>query len=1043
MVGAFRSASSNEIQHYALVFQQQFKKKPDAKGDVGRIHNHFKRNPYPSPYTLREIVNAFCSGQTLMLAMVERVLRNPNDSEKVTAIGSHSREWADMHTLEFKSTQLLGIDIDDEHSETNVRDVLKHFKGKVAAAYYSFSHGKSNDIGGTQNRYRLLFQFDEPINDYEVGKEIVRVLRDELLQLYPNFPADKIDTMNPKTLWHGSSRQPILIDESAVLRTAKYVFLAEESLKAKQAEIMQRRKSAAHSLRYQTNNPIAFDELLEMAHKIGHLPSKTDTFFEWRDLCMSIRSHEYTGHITDAEGLQLFDIISGGESSESEYYNYKPDGSMSIGTFIKRANESGYRRKHKYGYALQEVAEHIETERIKVDKHIPSEVAEQLLNRRERLLVNSPTGSGKTSSFMNAFKRKASKEYRYFIFCSPTIPLTEQIAKEHEVMGITGGMKNLRQKITDKAIAGERIFVTTYDKAAELMYFLEKGISYGDDPQPEFYLVIDEFHKFTEAYNYRFVAIDRLEQLASVATSLIGLSGTCEDVLKDNFDKFITIDTGNKKSPCSDYRVFTYDTNVNGIVTAENADLMIVPVVRGLLQQSKVLLFINSKKRIQRIARLLKKEGINSRTVSSDNKSSATYTGIVETGEIDEDTQVILSTTVLADGISIKNPLDWSCVVVADRESPIFNPSTIKQISNRFRNPYRYFAIYMRSPNPDYAETRRFNIESDYQYRLRTVTGYVDYLNNEFSEELLKDFIPSKVEKHNGIFYKSKDDEAKIEFNPLYVRHQSMRQKERYYAAYRNAFMEEVGRILGHKSSGVFNVNDEVRKNESDLSSLLADLVAEKEEQQLESDVLRANFETFFDESAHNSLIIDNEEALAVFKKDVHPDLYIAAKRISPFADYETTKQLVMQVTNRNDTNKYMNGIQALAEIASFDYVKKVTVTERVFRELLKYEGKTYPSKDFKMITEEQLPKKLKVSKKDVSAALKLFNKLSTRPGGESHTNIRHLDIEVMAKIRHGIPTDAVEQSLLKYIGTRSEQQQAVMYPAIKKKYNVGWYGEE
>ncbi len=1030
---ATNQTSNTSIQHYALIYPQKFKKKPGE--EVGKIHNHFKRNPYPRPYTLRRIVDAFCSGQTLMLAMAELELKNAADKEKAKAADKNSREWADLHIMGFRSTQLLGIDIDDEYSETDIQAVLEHFKGRVSAAYYSFSHQKPNNQGGIQNRYRLLFQFDKPITDYEVGKEIVKLIRDELLKVYPQFPSNKIDTMQPKTLWHGSSRPPVFIDDTAFMDTDIYVAKVEKALEDKREALRITRKNQAAQFRSQTENAVTFEELSEMAQAIGHIPTGTDQFEKWRNLSLSIRSHEVAGHISSDEGLQLFDIVSGGESSENDYFNFKPNGRMSIGTFINHATDAGYKRNIKYSYVLQNVSEAIPRESIKVNDGIPTALAIELIQRRERLLIDSPTGSYKTTAFMNAFKELANKDYHYYIFTAPTIPLTQQIAKDHNVMCVTGGMSNLRSDIMSKAVSGHRVFVATYDKTAELISYLENGISYGNKP-PEFTIVVDEVHKFTEAYNYRFAAIDRLEMLTNSAVSFIGLSGTPEDILKDGFDKLIKIDTGNSKSPCLDYRVFTYNK-------MDEADVMLIPVIRGLLHQTRVLLFINSKDRIKRIARMLGREGISTKTVTSDTKQSATYLNIVEKGEIEDSVQVVIATTVLADGISLKNGINWSCVVAADRGSPIFNPSTIKQISNRFRKDYRYFCLYLHKPNPEYGETKRFFIESEYRYRRRVVTRYVEYLNEEFKEGRLQDFIPSSVEKHNGIYYRSKEELAGIQFNPLFVRHQSMRKKESHYKLFRFAFIEEVGRQLGRKLSGVFSVNEEVEKNGSDLSGLLAVMEAEKEQEKLEAAELREAFKVYFDESIYGCFVRGDEEALKHFKEDVHADQYAATLKNCKIADYETCKTLGIAVKNRNDTNKYVNDIKALAELASFDYVKKITVTKRIFLELLKMEGKDYFSSDFKEITEQRLPKKLKVKPSDVKETLKLFHKFHSRPGGESNTTIRPLSVELVAKIRHVIVEDSVKSSVFRYVRQRSGQQQKVLLPAITAKWGIEVCEEE
>lgn len=1023
-----RNTSINSIiQHYALIYPEKFAKKPGA--EVGKIHNHFKRNPYAKPYTLAQIVDAFCSGQTLTLAMVELELKNAADREKAAQLDRQSSEWADLHTTVFKSTQLLGIDIDDTYSETSVADVIAHFKGRVSAAYYSFSHGRANDRGGHENRYRLLFQFDKPITDYEIGKEIVKVIKNELLQLYPTFPESKIDTMTPKTLWHGSKSAPAHIDEGAILSTAEYTSEAEKAVNAKREALKAKRKHLANTFKKQTENPVTFEELKAMAEAIGHIAAGTGEFEKWRNLSLSIRSHEYSGLITHDEGYQLFDIISGGESSEADYFKFNPNGEISIGTFINHATAAGYKRKHKRAYALQEVREAIEREVLKVDKYLPTEVAKELIQRKEKLLVDSPTGSGKTTAIMRAFKELATDEYKFYIFTAHTRPLTQQIAEDHDVMGITGGIPNLRGEIKKRINRGERVFATTFDKVGELVSHLSKRFDYENGAIPEFSIVVDEIHSFTQAYNYRFAAIDRLEELTSAAVSFIGLSGTVEDVFKDKFDKLIKIETGGRKSPCLDYRVFTYEKQ-------SDADIMIIPVIRGLLQQTKVLLFINSKERIDRVAKMLRKLGIATQTVTSETKESPAYKNIVETGTIAEDTQVVIATTVLADGISLKNALNWSCLVAVDQASPIFNPSTIKQISNRFRNPYRYFGLYMHQANPKFAEENRFFIESEFQYRKRVVSGYVDYLNSEFEADQLQSFLPSNVERYNGIYYRSSEEEAEIKYNPLFIRYQSMKQKEKYYALFRNAFIAEVGRQLSVKSSGTFNVNAEVAANDSDLSGLIADMEEEKETGKKKDAELRQMFATVFDETFYNCFVRGDQEALKLFKQDVHPDQYAATLKNCTIADYETCKQVGAAITRKADIYTYFNDIKALAEIASFDYVKKTTVTKRVFNELMSISGEVYTSKDFKGIL-ERVQKKAKVSEAVIKEALKLFHKFSERTGGESTTAIEPLSVELVAKVRHQIAIEKVEDSVLKYTLQRNAHQQRILLPAIAEKWGI------
>lgn len=1041
-----KTSIGTSIQHYALVYPEKYKKKPT--NHAGKIHNYFKANPYPAPYSLHQLLDAFCSGQTLVLANTELQLKRNVEKSQADAVKRNSREWIDLHITEFVSTQLIGIDIDDEFGETDISTVLKHFKGKVAAAYYSFSHERKNSKGGKENRYRLLFQLSELITDYEIGKQIAVILRDEFLVLYPNFSKNDIDTMTPKTLWYGSSRPPIIVEDTAFLDAATYSDIARKEIGEKRKKNKERLKQRSNGLKENLHNPRTFEELEAMARVIGHIGSGggEEQFRLWTSLSLSIRSYVFSGHITEDEGFQLFDIISGGEDDETKYFGFESNGTMSIGTFISHAIEKGYKAKKSYAYALRETVEVIETEHIKVPvvkgkkTHIPMPVAKELIQRRQRLLVDSATGSGKTTAFIQAFKELANGDDNYYIFTAPTRAIAEQTATEHNLPCIVGGIQNLKTKIQKNAVNGQRVFVSVYDKTAELMSFLSEGT----DPTPKFHLVIDEYHKFIEAHSYRGRVIDELDNVTSAAASLIGLSGTPNDINKSDFDKMIVIDTNNKKSPCLDLRVFTYDTRIGDETVPENADLMLMEVIQALLKQTRVLVFVNKKERIQSIARRLKKNGVKTSIITSDSKKSATYRGIVENSTLPDDVQVVLTTVVIADGISINNDkesmekgLDWSCLVVADDSSPIFNPSTIKQISNRFRDQYRYFALYMRTPNPDYSESKRFNIEADYQHRLKTVTSHVDYLNKEFEGQHLTDFIPSNVERDHGVFYRSTDESAVIEFNPLNTRNQSMRTMERYYKTHRNAFIKETERLIGLKVSAIVNVNDEAARKDADLSGLLAEIQQEKEESKLEAHELRANFKDYFDEGTYLAIIHgDNPDSVAVFKKNVHPDQYAATLKNARIADYETCFTLGNKVKRRADINSYTNDIQALADIASFHFVKRVTVTKRIFNELLKMAGTSYLSADFKKIVDFKIPKKLKVKQNDVKEALKLFHKYSARTKKDRYTSIEPMSIEQTACLI-GVGKEAIKKSLVKLIDGKKAHDKKILLPAVVKSYDI------
>lgn len=756
------------IQHYAAIHPAIYKVQP--KDNMGLITYDFKKIGHAERYTAKEILKALGGGQCVLLSNFEVDSQN---------------------SLRFVSTSAFTIDIDDDYQVTNPIEVLHDLKDICTGLFYTFSHGKE----GKGNRYRLFFQLDQSITDEGDYEALIKYVMVQLKN--KGLPVDEAAKSPTQIIRPGISGFQVN-DFSVKLPVNEWLPKARLRDKIEKQIREAERKAKAEKFKDRLFKPITYEELKEMCKAIGYIPSG-GTKEKWLQIVYALKHEVILGNLTDVQGYELFCIVSGKEASERQWKSMKPRGKdnprdegATVGSIVKHAEAAGYKRKHIYKYAWQETSESIPIECMKVKEHLTIEVAKDLIQRKQRLLVDSPTGSRKTSSFISAFKELANKDFHYYIFAAPTIPLTEQIAKDHDIPCVKGGMKKLGNEVTDIAIKGARVFVSTYDKTAELIRHLTEGIDYDfENIKPQFTVVVDEIHKFIDAYNYRFAAIDQIKGLAEIAVAFIGLSGTPEDILKDHFDTLIQIDTGNSASPCLDYRVFTYEKR-------KDADVMLILVIRELLQQTKVLLFINNKERIERIKDILRKEGIQTQVVTSDRKQCPTYLNIVEKGTIADDVQVVISTSVLADGVSINNDLNWSCLVVSDMASPFFNPSTVKQISNRFRGQYRYFSLYLMQPNPNYIETYRFNMASEYEYRKKIVNGYVIDLNQEF-EGRLTDFIPSLVERENGIFYRSQDENAVIEYNPLFVRHQSMRRKERYYTLFRNAYIEEVGRQLGVK----------------------------------------------------------------------------------------------------------------------------------------------------------------------------------------------------------------------------------------------------
>lgn len=1003
--------------HYTAIHGKKYFQQP-KQIEMGKITNDFKRLGHATQHSTLEIIEALSSGHCAILANYEM------DSD---------------NRFRFVSSSLISIDVDDDLEITDPLQVLDELNDICTGLFYTFSHG----IKG--NRYRLLFQLDEPITQQRDFNILIEYLMDYLKS--KSLPVDAV-AKNVTQIVRPGIKGYELNNLHAKIKVSEWLPNARIKAQAKSEILEAQRNSRAKQMNYDLYNPVTYQELKEMCEAIGYIPSGEgdETTKKWLQIVYALKNEVINGELTEEEGYELYCIISGLEENERYWNSLRPYGHVTTGTIVHYAAQHGYKRRHKYKHAQQETLETIPQERIKVNQYLTPDIAKELIKRKQKLIVDSPTGSRKTSSFMAAFQELASEEYSYYIFTAPTIILSEQIAKKYNVPCLTGETTNAFHSVTTAAVKGERVFISTYDKVSELVSFLSIGIDYNSN-KPEFVIAIDEIHEFIGSYGYRFRAIDKLQELTKVASSLIALTGTAEFAYKDSYDSLVKIETGNTKSPAMDFRVFTYHTRINDEKTDANlADVMLLPVFNALLKQTKVLAFINNKDRIQSIAKRLRKQGVSVQVVTSDSKKSETYRSIAETETISDEVQVVLTTSVLSTGLSINNTLNWSCLVVADKSSPFFNTSTIKQISNRFRQQYRYFCLYMREPNKDYADDKKFYIETDYQQKKKIVQSYVDYLNEEFTGENLKTFTTSKVENHNGIFYRSTDDEAVIEFNPMYVRYNSMKRSEQYYSTFRNAFVKEVERQLVVKCSAVVNVNDQAEKNNQDFSTLLEEMKEEQELKKADDSELREAFSQYFDEGMHKCFVRNNEEEIQLFKMMVHPTQFNAMKRLCPIADYETCRQIGMNIKKVADTHAFYNDIVSLVDVAAFEHSRKTSVTKKVYRELLKIEGKTYASADYKEMMKYDFPKKLKVQESDVKEALKLFHSSHSRTKTERLTTIRPLSIELVAKIRHSGDTrtelseKSIRNAIIKYVYSQNENKQKVFLPAISEKYGIEKY---
>lgn len=962
-----------EQSHLVNIYPRQFQEQP-TNATMGWLTNQLKRRK--SEYMgLSTILNLFSTGYCGILAQVTQ-------------------------GLTFISSDLFAIDVDDIEKITDPKRTFE--ESGACGLFYTFSHGKN----GKGNRYRLVFRLDAPITNEDHFKAIVQYTADALHR--KGIPTDT-GAVNPRTPIRGGKSGDYFINEQKRLPSIELLTRIKEQSRARQQRLYDQAQKEFR--------PIPWDQLKKMAESIGYIPSGVGDYKKWMQVAYAIKIYEEQLFISYEQGYELFHIISGPEAAESTYRSLKPRGQVNIGTFIHHAIEGGYEGKYNYYPETKEAARNYKKIDLRVNRYIPKETARDLLQKESRILADSPTGSGKTESFVTACQDLAERENHFYIFAAPTIALTQQIAKKYQVQAVFGSVDKLFKNIYRYVRAdGKKVFVSTYDMAPRLIEFLKEI-----EPSRRFTLVVDEYHKFVTDYSkeYRYRVIKELYEISQEAKTFVALSGTTDEIDKNDFDEVFYIKNGHEAAPITSYAVYTYEKKKDGLAE-------LITLLETNSKHRKLLVYIQSLDAIEKIYRVLRKRGIEARKVTADTKKNATYRDIVDKEEIDEAAQVILTTSVIADGINIQNKVRFEVIAVCNDFSDLFNPSLIKQISHRLRNHYDQFSLFIQEQKQE-DKGDFFSIESAYRYKRRIVTNMTDELNQDpFFDPFL--FHRSIIENRYGLYYDEQQKE--VSYDPLYLRHATSKEQHYYYRANRDSFTKAVEKILHAPNLRVLNVTQEIQ-NHTLAVSLFQNIEAAIVEEEVEPG--DKTIESLFTKTIYQAFQKEDAERLEAFEKLVEPRHFSHLKQTCQVAPFELCHHLVKQVKRDADTHSFMNDTRALNDIFYFEAVNRNTPTKKVLAACL---GMTefVPTEEFQDQI-GKLAKKLKVTKKDIKAIERMLN---VERKMMEHENIRckrvngTITIDQIARI-YRIEAAQLEDIML---NTAKQNPKKAFYKAIESKIN-------
>lgn len=966
------NVTSNEQKyksHYLAVHNGTFPTKESF--DMPSITNWFKRQGNSKRYSIVDILKMSAQGKCYVPAHIE--LQNG--------------------TFTLVSSSIILIDIDDDEKVTDPDIVLKKLKDVCAGLFFTSSHSEK------QNRYRLVFQLDKPVRDADAYKYIFSTISNTLKSF--GIPVDD-NAQSPLQRVRTATKGYIVGNLQAEIKTApilERLYIEKEAALKEKAERMKlyaNREQRIYSV----------DELKEMAEKIGYVDDYTD----WQNLGYSLKSYVQEGFIDDIEGFEVFTILCGG-NDESKYWNTLKTNRITIGTFIHYAKNKGF-VSNKYAHASSSVQLVHKAEVMKFDKYIPKEFALNILAAEQRILVKSPTGSGKTYSFITASKEIASdlaedNFHRFYIFATPTIALTEQVSESYGVMSVKGETKELYSKVKKHIKNGGRVFSVTYDLALALTDMIETL-----HPHCTFAVMVDEVHRLTVDYSYRKRAIDTLillEKKSSVK-SYVALTGTPDAVLREPFDREIHIKTKEEKPPCQMWGAIHYNAKKEG-------ELLLYQVIKQKADNGKkLLIFLQNKSIIERLHKKLLNNGVKAKAITSDGKSNnMAYHSLVKESKFPEDTQVILATSVIADGLSINNENNnYECIVYTSQDSIMFDVDTLRQCAHRFRHTYRGFYIFMQTARR--SSEFLYNIEAAYAHDQKIAEGIVEMLKNEFSGlNGYKLYKSARVEDTFGV---SLDASNEFRFNKMLLRHNVNEEKSKFYSLYRNEMIVALEKLMGSKPAPSINASE--LREMVDLSEFEEEIELLKEAEKLNKAEKMAQISTLYTPLIHNAFrnestnkISDKqqEELICTFKNAVTREHYACVKELSKLADFETTNKIVSQVKNHNQIHSFKKRIESFQLAVYFKRIARNTASKKVYNELKKMIGKKMSKGDIKSLI-AAVTKKCKCKYEDVKYMFDyFFIHVTSRTKTSRLTTLELMSVEKIA-YQFKVSADAVEQCL-------------------------------
>lgn len=616
------------------------------------------------------------------------------------------------------------------------------------------------------------------------------------------------------------------------------------------------------------------------------------------------------------------------------------------------------------------------------DQYIEASYMKELILRKSKFLVHSPTGSGKTRATREAFQELVSEspsKREAYILAAPTRALTSQISNDLECFDFIGSKPKAKELLKKHFDNGDRIFATTFDKLPQLYDFLKAQVD-------EVILVVDEFHKVIQDADFRRETMIKLEEVTkqSKVTSLIALSGTCLEIPLILFTAVIEV-RQNFVHPLT-------QTNVMDVFLYEKRnDLkksLVALIEHKVARGSRLLIFFNNRKQIESVKRVLKRSpnvtGIYTlqaqqeakQTERGEPKRSVLYNAILS-GRVPEKANVILTTEVISDGVSIHTGENLECfetIVVTENFS---NPSKIKQSSHRIRTMYKSFSLLMLKPKNE--ETMLFDYEMDIEKQLYKSVDISNYTTPSTAGSMFE-----KRYTHNGVY------------SGILAAHEASKNAEYYYQGRRLALAWHVAN-MNRMVPNFIDIED-LDKLDTDLEEALVldeeRAKASKEHKSTESHIKAALSRERFNVLKDELNVSDKLLLTDILKEELLDHHRVSALVMAKYTDdYDVFLKEVFKVKRMADSKKLETSCHLLVEIERYkagerqSILRKGPIPTRIFKKYEEMIGEERTKKEWQeqevLIAKETSTKKTKYSVRDVNQIERCFSFSQKRTNSE------------------------------------------------------------